>query len=68
MIEDAGESKSATRNQNHDMWRSMNRNRKSEPNPRILTINEFTRTIDSNVTKGVGGNLENFPAGRSTWE
>lgn len=29
--------------------------------PRILRINEFTRTIDSTRHKGVGGNLENFP-------
>jgi len=30
-------------------------------NPRILKINEFTRTIDSTRHRGVGGNLENFP-------
>ncbi len=30
-------------------------------NPRILEINEFTRTIDSTRHRGVGGNLENFP-------
>ena len=29
--------------------------------PRILEINEFTRTIDSTRHPGVGGNLENFP-------
>jgi len=33
----------------------------AESNPRILAINEFTRTIDSTRHKGVGGNLENFP-------
>ncbi len=33
----------------------------AESNPRILEINEFTRTIDSTRHKGVGGNLENFP-------
>jgi len=33
----------------------------SESNPRILEINEFTRTIDSTRHSGVGGNLENFP-------
>ena len=32
-----------------------------DSDPRILTINEFTRTIDSTRHKGVGGNLENFP-------
>ena len=30
-------------------------------NPRILEINEFTRTIDSTRHRGIGGNLENFP-------
>lgn len=33
----------------------------AETDPRILEINEFTRTIDSTRHKGVGGNLENFP-------
>jgi len=33
----------------------------AKSNPRILSINEFTRTIDSTRHKGVGGNLENFP-------
>lgn len=33
----------------------------AETNPRILTINEFTRTIDATRHRGVGGNLENFP-------
>ncbi len=33
----------------------------AESDPRILDINEFTRTIDSTRHKGVGGNLENFP-------
>ena len=33
----------------------------AKSNPRILTINEFTRTIDSTRHSGVGGNLENFP-------
>ena len=33
----------------------------AESNPRILEINEFTRTIDSTRHCGVGGNLENFP-------
>ena len=33
----------------------------AESDPRILEINEFTRTIDSTRHKGVGGNLENFP-------
>ncbi len=33
----------------------------AESNPRILEINEFTRTIDSTRHRGVGGNLENFP-------
>ncbi len=32
-----------------------------DSNPRILEINEFTRTIDSTRHKGVAGNLENFP-------
>ena len=32
-----------------------------DSNPRILEINEFTRTIDSTRHCGVGGNLENFP-------
>lgn len=32
-----------------------------DTDPRILTINEFTRTIDATRHKGVGGNLENFP-------
>lgn len=32
-----------------------------DSNPRILEINEFTRTIDSTRHRGVGGNLENFP-------
>ena len=32
-----------------------------DSDPRILSINEFTRTIDSTRHKGVGGNLENFP-------
>ena len=32
-----------------------------DSDPRILEINEFTRTIDSTRHKGVGGNLENFP-------
>ncbi len=32
-----------------------------DSNPRILEINEFTRTIDSTRHSGVGGNLENFP-------
>ena len=30
-------------------------------NPRILDINDFTRTIDATRHPGVGGNLENFP-------
>ena len=30
-------------------------------NPRILEINDFTRTIDATRHPGVGGNLENFP-------
>ena len=33
----------------------------ADTDPRILTINEFTRTIDSTRHCGVGGNLENFP-------
>jgi len=33
----------------------------AESDPRILAINEFTRTIDSTRHRGVGGNLENFP-------
>ena len=33
----------------------------AKSNPRILEINEFTRTIDSTRHCGVGGNLENFP-------
>ena len=33
----------------------------AESNPRILEINEFTRTIHSSRHCGVGGNLENFP-------
>jgi glucosamine-6-phosphate deaminase len=33
----------------------------AESNPRILEINEFTRTIDATRHRGVGGNLENFP-------
>jgi len=33
----------------------------AESDPRILEINEFTRTIDSTRHRGVGGNLENFP-------
>ncbi len=33
----------------------------AESDPRILTINEFTRTIDSTRHRGVGDNLENFP-------
>ena len=32
-----------------------------DSDPRILSINEFTRTIDATRHKGVGGNLENFP-------
>ncbi len=33
----------------------------ADTDPRILTINEFTRTIDSTRHRGVGGNLVNFP-------
>ena len=33
----------------------------ADSNPRILEINEFTRTIDATRHRGVGGNLENFP-------
>ena len=33
----------------------------AKSNPRILEINDFTRTIDSTRHSGVGGNLENFP-------
>ena len=33
----------------------------AETDPRILTINDFTRTIDATRHPGVGGNLENFP-------
>lgn len=33
----------------------------ADTDPRILEINEFTRTIDSTRHRGVGGNLENFP-------
>ena len=33
----------------------------AKSNPRILDINDFTRTIDSTRHPGVGGNLENFP-------
>ncbi|MBE6355991.1 MAG: glucosamine-6-phosphate isomerase [Lentisphaerae bacterium] len=33
----------------------------ADTDPRILDINEFTRTIDATRHKGVGGNLENFP-------
>jgi glucosamine-6-phosphate deaminase len=33
----------------------------AETDPRILEINDFTRTIDSTRHPGVGGNLENFP-------
>lgn len=33
----------------------------AKSNPRILDINEFTRTIDSTRHPYVGGNLENFP-------
>ena len=32
-----------------------------DSNPRILEINDFTRTIDCTRHSGVGGNLENFP-------
>jgi len=32
-----------------------------DSNPRILNINEFTRTIDATRSRGVAGNLENFP-------
>ena len=32
-----------------------------DSDPRILEINEFTRTIDATRHSGVGGNLENFP-------
>lgn len=32
-----------------------------DSNPRILNINDFTRTIDSTRHPGVGGNLVNFP-------
>ena len=32
-----------------------------DSDPRILNINEFTRTIDATRHSGVGGNLENFP-------
>ena len=33
----------------------------AKSNPRILEINDFTRTIDSTRHPGVDGNLENFP-------
>ncbi|MBS1372330.1 MAG: glucosamine-6-phosphate isomerase [Lentisphaeria bacterium] len=33
----------------------------AETDPRILTINDFTRTIDATRHPGAGGNLENFP-------
>ena len=33
----------------------------AKSNPRILDINDFTRTIDATRHPGVGGNLENFP-------
>ena len=33
----------------------------AKSNPRILEINDFTRTIDATRPPGVGGNLENFP-------
>ena len=33
----------------------------AKSNPRILEINDFTRTIDATRHPGVGGNLENFP-------
>ena len=33
----------------------------AKSNPRILDINNFTRTIDATRHPGVGGNLENFP-------
>ena len=33
----------------------------AKSNPRILEINDFTRTIDATRHSGVGGNLENFP-------
>ena len=33
----------------------------AQSNPRILEINDFTRTIDATRHPGVGGNLENFP-------
>lgn len=33
----------------------------AKSNPRILEINEYTRTIDATRHRGVGGNLENFP-------
>ncbi len=33
----------------------------ADTDPHILTINEFTRTIDSTRHRGVGGNLVNFP-------
>ena len=33
----------------------------AQTDPRILEINDFTRTIDSTRHPGVGGNLENFP-------
>ena len=33
----------------------------AETDPRILTINDFTRTIDATRHPGTGGNLENFP-------
>lgn len=32
-----------------------------DSNPRILAINDFTRTIDAIRSRGVAGNLENFP-------
>ena len=33
----------------------------AKSNPRILEINDLTRTIDATRHPGVGGNLENFP-------
>ena len=33
----------------------------AQSNPRILEINEYTRTIDATRHRGVAGNLENFP-------
>ena len=39
----------------------------AKSNPRILEINDFTRTIDATRHPGVGGNLRTSRAARSRW-